>query len=78
MMARDLSKVIDDMLAEIPETASDLRHALKGARSSAVFAAPENMHLHWRTTVEALNDYIGEPKTEWHFKVAKIFMGGSP
>lgn len=72
---RNLYNVLGEILEQVPPEEQDLIASLKSIRSSAICAAPEWMFRHWREVGDSFSYYIGEPKLEWHFKVAEIFKG---
>lgn len=74
-MARDLTEVLAQMLDLIPESEKDLRARLSYIRDSAFYTPPESMGGQWRFALDALIQYIGEPKTEWQIRVCELFSG---
>lgn len=74
-MGRSLPRVIDAMVAEIPQEGfDDLRAELMSIRSSAEYSSPENARLSWTRTAEALEDGLGDPAgTPWKERIAGIF-----
>lgn len=75
---RDLTKVIDAMLTEIPETESELRTQLEAAKSTFAYSAPEVMGACWRRVADVLQEQIGDPRDDWHMRVADVFSGRTP
>lgn len=82
---RELSEVIDQMLAVIPDHEDNLRAILESKRGSAIVSAPEQMHFWWRETAMELEDFFcvvvdGEPQPpkledgSWQQKVYNIWM----
>lgn len=74
---RDLSIVIDRIIAEVPEIEQDLVIELKSKKSSVRCAAPELMSMWWNEVHSTLCEYIFCNMTlnEWQEKVRKIFVG---
>jgi hypothetical protein len=75
---RELTEVIDRILAEIPsETHASLRADLGAVRSSAAFAAPEVMGGWWRRAQDCLVQHVGvpDPNVPWQVRVSRIFSG---
>jgi hypothetical protein len=68
---RDISKVIDEMLDIIPDF--ELKIVLVDLRDSIHFRAPETQWVDWLAAVNILDDFIGEPKLDWHHRVKRIF-----
>jgi len=77
-MPRDITKVIDVMVAVIPETETALLAALAVCRTTACYTAPENFGMVWQRTRDALMDHVGKPTCEWEIRVAAIFSGTDP
>jgi hypothetical protein len=72
---RNLSEVIDAMLAEVPETETALVAGLKRIKQSIGYVAPEGMTIWWRNTQSMLVNEVGVPKCDWQDRVANIFVG---
>lgn len=64
-MARDLTKVINQMLAVIPYTEVSLIRALESVQSSAAFSAPEIMGVRWKRCAEVLSHGIPVDPNRW-------------
>jgi len=73
---RSLVAVIDWLFEVIPKQEHALRAALESVRSSAEFAPPELMSIHWERGAEVLNDAIPEDRPEsWCKEVERIWLG---
>lgn len=76
---RDITKVIDQILAVVPETETTARAALASVRSTAAFGAPELQGSYWNQLHGVLVRNLGHQPTEpWHFEVAAIMRGERP
>jgi len=76
-MARDLTKIIDLMIAEIPAGNDDFISNLKSNRTSVEYSSPETMGLRWETVAETLMDFIGIDEnsfTDWQKRIINIWM----
>lgn len=73
---RYLPDVVEQILAVIPETEIALINSWNSIRQSALFAAPENMNLHWNRGGELLSDNFPDAANlnEWQTKIIKIWM----
>jgi hypothetical protein len=76
---RNLSDVIDRMLAIIPATRADeieLREALERVKGNAGFRPPEMENISWTEGMNALFDFFGDadPTSEWGKQVQAIWM----
>jgi hypothetical protein len=75
---RNLPDVIESMKHFIPQSEGDLLRSLDSISTSAKFAAPELMSLHWIRVSQELRDAIGEfPTKDWHFEVLALFSDNS-
>ena len=74
---RDLIKVIDEIIANIPEDEkSRLRVDLTKIKRDLIFTAPECENIRWNDVYRHLVDSIGRQLIkEWQFKVWAIFKG---
>lgn len=70
---RNLSEVIEEMLAVVPAEQIDLRDRLKATKQSSLYAAPEMRQTFWHECRDHLVSYVGKPKEEWQKQVASIF-----
>lgn len=74
-MSRDICKVIDQMVAVIPETETKFIEQLKWAKTNAAYKPPEQMRECWNTTGAMLGENIGpEPKNAWQKKLVNIWV----
>ena len=79
MKHRYLPKVIDQMIALVPNDGSEnvLIDALQNAKSSAEYSAPENIAMHWERTAHVLMDSFGikeELFSDWQKRIINIWM----
>lgn len=72
---RMVYNVIEQMMAEIPDEGDyiDLKLELEKIRRDTLYKAPEQMPEYFQAVANLLNDYLGEPDTDWKKKVANIF-----
>lgn len=74
-MDRDLTVVLDSIIAIVPESETALLAELKSLKSSAAYAAPEMMGRHWNEGGRILRDHI--PNTgdlaEWQGQIVNIW-----
>ena len=73
MKMRNLSVVIDRLLAVIPETEKQVRAGLEDVKSSYAYTAPEHHVELWRDAMYILSAGLGEPDTDWKKEVSDIF-----
>ena len=77
-MARELPKVIEQMLLEIPAESTELRVRLQSIRESSEYSAPSMQKFWWLRGAEILSAKLSdtkEPPTEgWQLKVYNIWM----
>lgn len=76
---RDIVRVIDAVLAEIPAdeyaTGDSLRLYLGSIKDMAAYYPPECAYYYWRKGTEALEDVISIPIKPWQQRVADIWSG---
>jgi hypothetical protein len=70
---RELDKVIDQLLAVIPETEKGLRKDLSDKKASVMYASPEMQGYWWRETAIVLQVHIGLPDVGWKQTVVGIW-----
>ena len=75
-MARDVTEVIDAMLAHVPPGMA-LRAELAKLRTDACYLAPECMAVAWARGTNLLGAELGpEPPTDgWQAEVVRIWKG---
>ncbi len=72
---RNLTEVIQQMLAEIPASEESLKAGLRDVRSSAETASPEMMPFWWREAAQTLEDNIPQDaQEEWQNKLVGIWF----
>lgn len=74
---RNLITVIDQMIAIIPQSESELIADLLSIKESCKFTAPEIVSVRWRSAAETLTYFIPEHKdkmSDWQKKVFNIWM----
>lgn len=76
-MARDLTEVIDAMLAHVPERSVNFRRVLEEAKTTDEYLSPPELeHEHWTHTAKTLASYIpANPaqRQEWQNEVMRIW-----
>lgn len=73
---KTLSEIVERIKEEIPsdfKNKEELLGALAKIMDDSLYTAPENMHLHFAKTGEALEQYLGVPDVAWKKNVVKIF-----
>jgi hypothetical protein len=76
-MVRDLHKVLEMMIQEVPAEQEVLRAELSDIYSSVVFAAPERLPFWWREVAVALQDHITHKlveMTDWQVRLSRIWF----
>jgi hypothetical protein len=74
MSERNLSEVIDHIIAVVPVTEVDFIVSLASNRSSVNFCAPEMLPFWWREVHSTILDNVPSvPVEEWHYQVLSIF-----
>lgn len=70
---RNIVEIINNIIDHIPTENNELliMHLISVADDSA-YRAPELKCMSWVDLSQELNEYIGEPKEEWHFVVFSI------
>lgn len=70
---RNIVEIINNIIEHIPTENNELliMHLISVADDS-VYRAPELKYMSWVDLSQELNEYIGEPKEEWHFEVFSI------
>jgi hypothetical protein len=72
--SRNLCKIVEEMLEEIPTDQENFISSLKDNLSSVSYSAPEAIGFWWNQVYTTLQYYIPDkPIEEWHFKVMSIF-----
>jgi hypothetical protein len=73
---RELTEVIDSMLAVVPREEKALIESLEGRRNSCGYTAPEAMRDRWVEVAALLHEYLGKslPDEDWKRKVYYIWM----
>ncbi len=76
-MGRDISKVIERIVAEIPAGKhEEMRHRLAAITESAQFTPPEGMGVRWQQLQRVLEDDLPMPPVEpWQVKIGRIVRG---
>lgn len=70
---RNLIKLIDEMLAEIPSKEKHLIESLKDIQDSQRYRGPEDM-LGWAMVSKELQNLNLKPESEnWKYKICSIF-----
>ena len=73
---RDLTRIIGEIIVELPEGHDHIISLLKSVLSSAIYSSPELMGFRWMQVSNILNDYIPyPPEEEWQKNIDKIFSG---
>jgi hypothetical protein len=73
---RDILTVIAAIYGEVPFYCIVLRDRLRAIRTSAMFAAPEAMFLHWASLSAALMESLPTPPVEdWQKRIDEIMRG---
>lgn len=81
---RELTAVIDEMLAVIPpeevQANASLVMGLLSIRDSVLYTPPEGVNVHWRRVLDVFDDAFGEngPPPGWPTRMCEIFRGGPP
>lgn len=76
-MKRDLTRVIDRMIACIPAgQGATLVKDLEGIKSSAAYTAPEVMAVRWQEGANLLLQYLGptEPTEGWRLNLVNVWL----
>lgn len=76
-MPRDITVVIDRIVAVIPVDRSTLLGQLRGVRQSATYTPPEHMTIRWGELAHVLSRDLGVPDCDWKRQVAAI-MSNTP
>jgi hypothetical protein len=72
--SRNLYKVIEQMLKEIPTDQENFIGSLKDNLNSVSYSAPEAIGFWWGQVYNTLRYYLpNKPIEDWHFKVMSIF-----
>ena len=72
---RDIVKIIDYMMGDIPAEQRDLIHDLEAVKASAIYAPPEVMGNYWRRAADVLAHHIPSITEEWHKALRETFAG---
>ncbi len=74
---RDITKVIDAMLAVIPTGMLELRNELRAVASKAGYVAPEIMNMVWSNGTEVIARHFPTPDklVPWQRQVVAIWTG---
>lgn len=74
---RDIGKVINDILAQVPSAETEMRAALERVYDKATYTAPEIMHQRWGDLSYLVSRYCPgyEDLTAWQRKCVDILMG---
>jgi hypothetical protein len=78
VVGRDITKVIDAVLAEVPPSEFELRAALKRVKDDAYFRSPETMAVSWERGGATLARSLGSADTRpgtWQDRVKNIWLG---
>ena len=75
---RNITTVIDEMIAVIPPHKKSLIEILKVVKKDSFYKSPEQMSSAWRHCAEVLFRMVGVPKADWQKKVQKIFNAACP
>ena len=71
--ARDITEVIDKIIAIVPKTQKKLIERLKWVKEDAFYKAPEQQCECWVKLASGLGEYIPLPlKKDWQKKILKI------
>lgn len=71
--ARDLTKVLDEILALVPETELALRAQLTSLRETVLYQPPELAPNMWHRASAILELAIPRLEQEWQIAVARVF-----
>lgn len=71
---RDIGKVIDQLLVEIPTWETALKENLEWIKSEVPYQAPELHRYLWDAGTNMLQRAFPKPTQDWHFKVLSIWM----
>lgn len=69
---RNCSKIIKQIISEVPTDKKDFINDLQKNYSFAVYKAPEDI-TQWNRLRTTIMQYIPEPNEDWEFKVLSIF-----
>ena len=72
---RELSTVIEQILAVVPKTEPVLRAQLTSLSGRIPYTAPELKGNLWWETASALAKAIPSPTLPWQIEVARVFTG---
>jgi hypothetical protein len=75
MSEQSVNTVTKQLLDIIPESESDLIHAIKKYNNSLWNIAPELLsnREYWRPLVNIMNTHVGEIDTEWKTQLVSVF-----
>lgn len=78
--ARDISEVIDRIVAAVP--AGDIEVArliaqLSDLQQACIYTPPEGMVIRWLELANLLSRELGQPDTDWKRQIAAILRGQS-
>lgn len=72
MKRRNCYEVINQMIAKIPKTKTELLKDLQWNYEDAIYKPPEQI-IQWNRTQYTLIKHIPKPKEDWEFEVLSIF-----